>query len=228
MTKEIHRYYRPESSLAAGQKPLSRFTIRGRHDRYIISDHVWPSAELVLTPDEIDNPLFALKEVINKWKEKELTPESEDILQVLQMVRRLYCEAVEGISSSIAGIRHADRFEVQMRKNSYLVRDQLRPSWIFEISGNELFETLMAEDLLRRGRRETPEDTDFRENSAGQESTRALLKVSLEILLGPEAAILAQMDPTNRFTVRDHNGGFRVFDACNPHLPLHITGAEVK
>ncbi|HEV7736303.1 MAG TPA: hypothetical protein VGO47_02880, partial [Chlamydiales bacterium] len=232
LAKEFRKHFGPESALAAGQNPNARFNVRSLPDRCIISDIVWPSGEIVLTPAEIDHPNFSVRKAINEneeWKAKELTPDSEDTMQTIRMIRRRYCEAIENLTSSLAGIRHADRFEVQMRKDSYLIRDQLRPSFVHEILRIELFEPLTNELLLSRSRRETPSDLEAEEEEmASQDATRSLLKVSLEILLGPETAVLAQMDPTHRFVVRDHNGGFRVFDNCNPDLWLYLTATEVK
>jgi hypothetical protein len=231
LLREIQKHFGPESSLAAGQHPYSRFKIRSLPDRYIISDEIWPSEELILIPGEIDQPGFCIKDVIKQneeWSKKELTPDSEDVIHTARIIRRLFCKAVEGVTSSLAGIRHADRFEVQMRKDTYIVRDQLHANVVFEIPRNELFEPISSKELLSKARRESADDANLEEEIASQESTRATLKVCLEMFFGPEAAVLAQMDPGRRFTIRDHNGGFRIFDSCNPSLWLTITAAEVK
>jgi hypothetical protein len=205
--------------------------VRGLWDRYIVSNQVWPSCEIVLTPEEIDGPRFSVREEVNKnqeWKDKELSPDSDDVQHTVRILQRLFCEAIESMSSSLAGIRHTDRFEVHMKKDRYIVKDHLRANIIFEVSRNDLFEPSTAVDLLGKARRETANDICSEEEITDQESTRSSVKICLEMLFGPEATVLAQMNPARRFTVRSYNGGYRVFDSCHPDLLLSLTAAEVK
>jgi hypothetical protein len=60
--------------------------VRGLWDRYIVSNQVWPSCEIVLTPEEIDDPGFSLGKIIREskeWSDKELSPDSEDVQQTV-------------------------------------------------------------------------------------------------------------------------------------------------
>lgn len=132
----------PESALVCAQKPAARFSVEFGSIGYLLHDHVWPSSPLPIAHEQLDHPNFHLMDEIAghvEWSKKMLTSDSEDVRRTRDIIQRHFCEWIESLSSSIAGIRHDHRFLVKFQEDRYLVKDVLWPGLRFEIARRELF-----------------------------------------------------------------------------------------
>ncbi|HEV7737940.1 MAG TPA: hypothetical protein VGO47_11290, partial [Chlamydiales bacterium] len=225
LAREALFLFGPESSLIAAQKPRDRFFVEKEEGGYNLYDRIWPST-LGISYERLNEQTFNLRSEVGahrEWSQKLLNADSEDVARMKELLRYRFCEAVNSMLSPMAEVRHSERFTVEYKDETYIVRDTVWPDVRFEIERVELLDGIDMENILLHPIDGSVNDGTAKDLTDEEEYlTTQKVKQMFEERFGPERAILHGMKPSERFHVRKSKSGFRVKDNCHLNLSLRV------